>query len=116
MVTSSVKRDGKLLRLKRLLVGNLFQFRTGTGEARCVLDCVTALQNGADHSCGSRPKSRISAQIGGMVSEIRKGHPERQAGYLNNSPSFNWTLNFRQQVYDAMKRRGRGCRHTSAPS
>jgi len=24
----------------------------------------------------------------------------------NNSPSFNWTLNFRQQVYDGMKDRG----------
>ncbi|WP_343676912.1 hypothetical protein, partial [Paraburkholderia heleia] len=30
------------------LPSNLFQFRAGTGEARCVLDCITALQNGAD--------------------------------------------------------------------
>ncbi|WP_343676350.1 isocitrate lyase, partial [Paraburkholderia heleia] len=42
-----IKRDGKLLRPKRL-PSNLFQFRAGTGEARCVLDCITALQNGAD--------------------------------------------------------------------
>jgi isocitrate lyase len=38
-----IKRDGKLLRPKRL-PSNLFQFRAGSGEARCVLDCVTALQ------------------------------------------------------------------------
>ena len=25
----------------------------------------------------------------------------------NNSPSFNWTLNFRQQAYDAMKAAGK---------
>ncbi|MFP3615288.1 isocitrate lyase, partial [Paraburkholderia sp. SIMBA_050] len=42
-----IKRDGKLLRPKRL-PSNLFQFRSGTGEARCVLDCITSLQNGAD--------------------------------------------------------------------
>lgn len=42
-----IKRDGKLLRPKRL-PSNLFQFRAGTGEARCVLDCITSLQNGAD--------------------------------------------------------------------
>ena len=42
-----IKREGKLLRPKRL-PSNLFQFRAGTGEARCVLDCITSLQDGAD--------------------------------------------------------------------
>ena len=42
-----IKREGKLLRPKRL-PSNLFQFRAGTGEDRCVLDCITSLQNGAD--------------------------------------------------------------------
>lgn len=42
-----IKREGKLLRPKRL-ASNLFQFRKGTGEDRCVLDCITSLQNGAD--------------------------------------------------------------------
>ena len=42
-----LKRDGKLLRPKRL-PSNLYQFRAGTGEDRCVLDCITSLQNGAD--------------------------------------------------------------------
>ncbi len=99
-----IKRDGKLLRPKRL-PSNLFQFRAGTGEARCVLDCVTALQNGADLLWIETEKPHI-AQIGGMVSEIRKVIPNAKLVY-NNSPSFNWTLNFRQQAYDAMKAAGK---------
>ncbi|WP_175726245.1 isocitrate lyase [Burkholderia ambifaria] len=98
-----IKRDGKLLRPKRL-PSNLFQFRSGTGEARCVLDCITSLQNGADLLWIETEKPHI-AQIGGMVSEIRKVIPNAKLVY-NNSPSFNWTLNFRQQVYDAMKAAG----------
>jgi len=42
-----IERDGKLMRPKRL-PSNLFQFREGTGADRCVLDCITSLQNGAD--------------------------------------------------------------------
>ncbi|KAK0358351.1 hypothetical protein LTR94_035772, partial [Friedmanniomyces endolithicus] len=42
-----ISRDGQLMRPKRL-PSNLYQFRAGTGEDRCVLDCITALQNGAD--------------------------------------------------------------------
>ena len=99
-----INRDGKLLRPKRL-PSNLFQFRAGTGEARCVLDCVTALQNGADLLWIETEKPHI-AQIGGMVSEIRKVIPNAKLVY-NNSPSFNWTLNFRQQAYDAMKAAGK---------
>src|SRR5690349_2578809 len=99
-----IKRDGKLLRPKRL-PSNLFQFRAGTGEARCVLDCVTALQNGADLLWIETEKPHI-AQIAGMVNEIRKVIPNAKLVY-NNSPSFNWTLNFRQQAYDAMKAAGK---------
>ncbi|MFS2005105.1 isocitrate lyase [Duganella sp. CT11-25] len=99
-----IKRDGKLLRPKRL-PSNLFQFRAGTGEARCVLDSITSLQNGADLLWIETEKPHIS-QIGGMVSEIRKVIPNAKLVY-NNSPSFNWTLNFRQQVYDAMKEAGK---------
>ncbi len=98
-----IKREGKLLRPKRL-PSNLFQFRSGTGEARCVLDCITSLQNGADLLWIETEKPHI-AQIGGMVSEIRKVIPNAKLVY-NNSPSFNWTLNFRQQVYDRMKAAG----------
>lgn len=99
-----IKRDGKLLRPKRL-PSNLFQFRAGTGEARCVLDCITSLQNGADLLWIETEKPHIG-QIGGMVKEIRKVIPNAKLVY-NNSPSFNWTLNFRQQVYDAMKEAGK---------
>jgi isocitrate lyase len=98
-----IKRDGKLLRPKRL-PSNLFQFREGTGEARCVLDCITSLQNGADLLWIETEKPHI-AQISGMVKEVRKVIPNAKLVY-NNSPSFNWTLNFRQQVYDSMKAEG----------
>ena len=99
-----LKREGKLLRPKRL-PSNLFQFRAGSGEERCVLDCITSLQNGADLLWIETEKPHI-AQIGGMVSEIRKVIPNAKLVY-NNSPSFNWTLNFRQQVYDIMKADGK---------
>ncbi len=98
-----IQRNGKLLRPKRL-ASNLFQFREGTGEARCILDCITSLQNGADLLWIETEKPHIG-QIGGMVKEIRKVIPNAKLVY-NNSPSFNWTLNFRQQVYDGMKSRG----------
>ena len=94
-----IKQGGKLVRPKRL-PSNLFQFKAGTGEARCVLDCITSLQNGADLIWIETEKPHI-AQIGGMVHAVREVIPNAKLVY-NNSPSFNWTLNFRQQVYDAM--------------
>ncbi len=98
-----IKQDGKLVRPKRL-PSNLFQFKEGTGEARCVLDSITSLQNGADLIWIETEKPHI-AQIGGMVDEVRKVVPNAKLVY-NNSPSFNWTLNFRQQVFDAMVESG----------
>eukprot|EP00492_Amphilonche_elongata_P000066 TRINITY_DN1023_c0_g1_i1.p1 TRINITY_DN1023_c0_g1~~TRINITY_DN1023_c0_g1_i1.p1 ORF type:complete len:342 (+),score=56.63 TRINITY_DN1023_c0_g1_i1:249-1274(+) len=97
------KQDGKLVKPSRLPNG-LFQFRKGTGEERCVLDCITSLQNGADLLWIETEKPHVS-QIGGMVSEIRKVIPNAKLVY-NNSPSFNWTLNFRQQIFDAMLEAG----------
>ncbi|SDN73904.1 isocitrate lyase [Cryobacterium flavum] len=94
-----IKRGGKLLRPKRL-ASNLFQFRAGTGEARCVLDSITSLQNGADLLWIETEKPHIG-QIAGMMNEVRKAIPNAKLVY-NNSPSFNWTLNFRQQAYDAL--------------
>ncbi|MBJ7312739.1 isocitrate lyase [Rugamonas sp. CCM 8940] len=99
-----IKRGDKLLRPKRL-ASNLFQFREGTGEERCVLDCITSLQNGADLLWIETEKPHI-AQIGGMVNAIRKVIPNAKLVY-NNSPSFNWTLNFRQQMFDSMKAEGK---------
>jgi isocitrate lyase len=99
-----ISRDGKLMRPKRL-PSNLYQFRPGTGEDRCVLDCITSLQNGADLLWIETEKPHIG-QIGGMVNRIREVIPNAKLVY-NNSPSFNWTLNFRQQVYDAWAEQGR---------
>jgi isocitrate lyase len=99
-----INRNGKLLRPKRL-PSNLYQFRAGTGADRCVLDSITSLQNGADLIWIETEKPEI-AQIAGMMDRIRAVVPNAKLAY-NNSPSFNWTLNFRQQVYDAMKADGR---------
>ena len=99
-----LQRDGKLVRPKRL-PSNLFQFRAGSGEDRCVLDSITSLQNGADLLWIETEKPHI-AQIAGMMDRIRAVVPNAKLVY-NNSPSFNWTLNFRQQVYDAWKAEGR---------
>ncbi len=99
-----IERDGKLVRPKRL-PSNLFRFREGTGEDRCVLDCITSLQNGADLLWIETEKPHIE-QIAGMVDRIRAVVPDAKLVY-NNSPSFNWTLNFRQQVYDAWAGEGR---------
>ncbi len=97
-------RGDKLLRPKRL-PSNLYRFRPGTGEERVILDCVTSLQNGADLLWIETEKPHIG-QIGGMVDRIRKVIPNAKLVY-NNSPSFNWTLNFRQQVFDAWAEQGR---------
>ena len=99
-----INRDGKLLRPKRL-PSNLFQFRAGTGEDRCVLDCINSLQNGADLLWIETEKPHID-QIAGMVDRIREVVPNAKLVY-NNSPSFNWTLNFRQQVFDAWAEAGK---------
>ena len=108
-----LNREGKLLRPKRL-PSNLFQFRAGTGEARCVLDCITSLQNGADLLWIETEKPHVG-QIAGMVNEIRKVIPNAKLVY-NNSPSFNWTLNFRQQMFDIMVAKAKTFPPTTAPS
>jgi isocitrate lyase len=99
-----ISRDGKLMKPVRL-PSNLYQFRSGTGEDRCVLDCITSLQNGADLLWIETEKPHID-QIAGMVDRIREVIPNAKLVY-NNSPSFNWTLNFRQQVFDAWAEAGK---------
>tara|TARA_R110002110_G_scaffold406421_1_gene626502 strand:- start:344239 stop:345834 length:1596 start_codon:yes stop_codon:yes gene_type:complete len=99
-----IKQGDKLVRPRRL-PSNLYQFRKGTGEDRCVLDSITSLQNGADLLWIETEKPHIG-QIGGMVKRIREVIPNAKLVY-NNSPSFNWTLNFRQQVFDAWTEEGK---------
>ncbi|WP_027961641.1 isocitrate lyase [Halomonas halodenitrificans] len=99
-----IKQQGQLVKVKRLASG-LYQFKPGTGEDRVVLDCITSLQNGADLIWIETEKPHVG-QIAGMVNRIREAVPDAKLVY-NNSPSFNWTLNFRQQVFDAWQEEGK---------
>uniref|UniRef100_UPI003A90939C isocitrate lyase n=1 Tax=Marinobacter sp. TaxID=50741 RepID=UPI003A90939C len=99
-----IKQGGKLVKPKRLASG-LFQFKEGSGEDRVVLDCITSLQNGADMLWIETEKPHVG-QIAAMVNRIKEVVPDAKLVY-NNSPSFNWTLNFRQQVFDAMQKEGK---------
>ncbi|MGY9053736.1 MAG: isocitrate lyase, partial [Rhodobacterales bacterium] len=63
------------------------------------------LQNGADMIWIETEKPHIG-QIGEMINRVRKVVPNAKLVY-NNSPSFNWTLNFRQQVFDIWVEEGK---------
>ena len=99
-----INQNGRVVRPKRL-PSNLYQFRKDTGEERCILDSITSLQNGADLIWIETEKPHVG-QIGAMMDEIRKVVPNAKLVY-NNSPSFNWTLNFRQQIFDLMHEEGK---------
>ena len=94
-----LKRDGKLVRPVRLANG-LYKFKEGSNIDRVVLDCVTSLQNGADLLWIETPTPNVT-QIAHMVNRIKQVVPNAKLVY-NNSPSFNWTLNFRKQVFEEM--------------
>ena len=94
-----LKRDGKLVRPVRLANG-LYKFKEGSNIDRVVLDCVTSLQNGADLLWIETPTPNVK-QIAHMVNRVKEVVPNAKLVY-NNSPSFNWTLNFRNQAYDDM--------------
>lgn len=98
-----LKRDGKLVRPVRLPNG-LYKFKNGSNIDRVVLDCVTSLQNGADLLWIETPVPDLG-QIAHMVARIREEAPNAKLVY-NNSPSFNWTLNFRKQAYERLKNKG----------
>ncbi len=97
-------RGGKLVRPKRLPSG-LYQFRQGTGHERCVFDCIGAINAGADLLWIETAVPTVH-EIAGMMDDVRKVHPDAKLVY-NNSPSFNWTLNFRQQTFDAWEKEGK---------
>nr|WP_321221439.1 isocitrate lyase [uncultured Psychroserpens sp.] len=98
-----LKRDGKLVRPVRLPNG-LYKFKDGTNIDRVVLDCVTSLKNGADLLWIETPTPNVK-QIAHMVNRVKEIVPNAKLVY-NNSPSFNWTLNFRNQAYDEMLKEG----------
>ena len=101
---SVMKLNGELVKPVRLPNG-LYKFKDDTGFDRVVLDCVTSLQNGADLLWIETEKPHVG-QIGDMVRAIREQAPNAKLVY-NNSPSFNWTLNFRQQVFDTWAEEGK---------
>ena len=94
-----LKRNGKLMRPVRLANG-LYKFQDGSNIDRVVLDCITSLQNGADLLWIETPTPNVK-QIAHMVNRVKAVVPDAKLVY-NNSPSFNWTLNFRQQAYEEM--------------
>jgi isocitrate lyase len=94
-----LKRDGKLVRPVRMPNG-LYKFKEGSNIDRVVLDCITSLQNGADLLWIETPTPHVG-QIAQMVNRVKELVPNAKLVY-NNSPSFNWTINFRQQAYDLM--------------
>jgi len=98
-----LKRDGKLVRPVRLPNG-LYKFADGTNIDRVVLDCITSLQNGADLLWIETPTPNVK-QIAYMMNRVKAVEPSAKLVY-NNSPSFNWTLNFRQQVFEEMEAHG----------
>ena len=98
-----LKRNGKLVRPVRLANG-LYRFKEGSNIDRVVLDCITSLQNGADLLWIETPTPNVQ-QIAKMVNRVKKVVPNAKLVY-NNSPSFNWTLNFRNQVYHEMLAEG----------
>ena len=99
-----LKQGGKLVKPERLPNG-LFRFKENTGFDRVVLDCVTSLKHGTDLLWIETEKPHVG-QIAEMVNAIREQVPNAKLVY-NNSPSFNWTLNFRQQVFDAWSEEGK---------
>ena len=92
----TIHQKGLLVKPTRLDNG-LYAFRENTGFDRVVLDCVTSLSHGADLLWIETEKPNVK-QIAEMVNEVKKYVPDAKLVY-NNSPSFNWTLAFREQVY-----------------
>jgi len=97
-------QGGKLVKPVRLDNG-LYAFKEGTGADRVVLDCVTSLNHGADLLWIETEKPNI-AQIQSLTDRVREHVPDAKLVY-NNSPSFNWTLSFREQVYQEWKDAGK---------
>lgn len=98
-----LKRNGKLVKPVRLSNG-LYKFKQGSNIDRVVLDCITSLQNGADLLWIETPTPDLK-QIAHMVNRVREVVPNAKLVY-NNSPSFNWTLNFRKQAFEEMQSEG----------
>ena len=102
---SVLKQNGTLVKPVRLPNG-LYKFKDNTGFDRVVLDCITSLQNGADLLWIETEKPHVQ-QIGEHGKRYSSSQVPNAKLVYNNSPSFNWTLNFRQQVFDAWQEQGK---------
>jgi isocitrate lyase len=100
----TIHQKGKLVKPVRLDNG-LYAFKDNTGFDRVVLDCITSLRHGADLLWIETEKPNVK-QIAEMVNAVRKEIGDAKLVY-NNSPSFNWTLKFRQQVYEDWQAAGK---------
>ncbi|MEM7101284.1 MAG: isocitrate lyase [Pseudomonadota bacterium] len=100
----TIHQGGKLCKPNRLDNG-LYAFKEDTGFDRVVLDCITSLEHGADLLWIETERPNVQ-QIADMVNAVREVRPEAKLVY-NNSPSFNWTLKFREQVYNDWKAEGK---------
>jgi isocitrate lyase len=70
-----------------------------------VLDAITSLRNGADLLWIQTEKPNVE-QIASMMDRVRAVIPNAKLAH-NNSPSFNWTLAFRQHVFDTWGAEGK---------
>jgi isocitrate lyase len=86
------------------LPNGLYKFKENSNIDRVVLDCITSLQSGADLLWIETATPNVE-QIAHMVNRIKDVVPNAKLVY-NNSPSFNWTLNFRTQAYEEMLSEG----------
>ncbi len=92
----AIQLDGKLVKPVRLPNG-LYKFRPDTGKQRVIEDCIANLTEGGADLLWIETATPDVKFIASMVNEIKKAVPDAKLTY-NNSPSFNWTLNLRQQV------------------
>lgn len=100
----TLMQDAKLVKPVRLPNG-LYAFKDGSSEDRVVMDCINSLQNGADLLWIETERPNVK-QIASMVNRVREVMPNAKLVY-NNSPSFNWTLSFRSQVYAQWQQAGK---------
>jgi isocitrate lyase len=100
----TIHQGGQLCKPTRLDNG-LYAFKEDTGFDRVVLDCITSLEHGADLLWIETEKPNL-LQIKEMVDAVREVRPEAKLVY-NNSPSFNWTMKFRQQVFEEWQAAGK---------
>ena len=99
-----IKMNGQLCVPNRLPNG-LYKFKPNTGFDRAVLDCITSLKNGADLLWIETPDPHVG-KMAKLVNAVREEVPNAKLVY-NNSPSFNWTLKVRQQIFDEWQKAGR---------